>query len=62
MKRKGTIVRQPRVEGGRFKHGAGLESQVEQFVRREADRFGVSVPFIISVALAEYFGIKIERY
>lgn len=57
--------RQPPVEGGRAWRSAGLAPEVEAWIEAEMNRWKVTGPFVISVALAEFAGIKLkdrERY
>jgi hypothetical protein len=57
---KKPLRRQRPIKGGRIPRGAGLEQQLDAVLRREAARFGVSVPFVITVALADYFSIQLD--
>lgn len=41
--------------------GAGVEEMIRKTVEREARRYGASMSFVISVALADYFGISLKH-
>lgn len=62
VRRKGKITRQPRIEGGRVHKGAGLDPRIADWVEREAARFNTTIPYVISVALSEFTGIKLKEH
>lgn len=59
MKRK--FRRQSPIKGGRFPHGAGLDPRIEAAIQFTRQKFGVTVPLIVSEALAFYFGIDLDQ-
>jgi hypothetical protein len=57
------IYRQRPIKGGRKQVSSGIEAQVEEVLEREMRRFKASRAFVISTALADYFGVEIiESY
>ena len=55
------IYRQRPIKGGRYSVPAYLEERIEKVLEREADRFNVTRAFVITTALADYFGIDVEE-
>jgi hypothetical protein len=60
MKMKTKVRRQPPQKGGRIKQGAGFEPRVWRAVVAEANRFNVSIPFVLSVMAADTLGIELD--
>lgn len=58
--RSSKVRRQRRVPGGRDQRSAGLESRIEKALEDCSSHLGVSVPLIISTALADFFGIRLD--
>lgn len=54
-------IRQKPIKGGRFQMGAGVEKMIYDWVDRQAAKFGVSRPFVISTALAQVAGIELDE-
>jgi len=46
------------VHGGRDRLSPSVLREIRNAVQKEADRYGVSKSFVISVVLAQAFGIK----
>ena len=57
----GTLRRQPRVTGGRYRIGGGLTDRIEAAVENEQGEYGVTRPMIVTVALALMFGIDLDE-
>lgn len=55
------VRRQRPVKGGRIKAGAGFEPRVWRAIVREADRFNVSIPFMLSTMAADTLGIDLDQ-
>lgn len=54
---------QPRLKTGkRIPRGSSLEKKIDNAVTVASKHFGVSKSWIVSVALADFFKIKIERF
>lgn len=62
MKHKGIRYQRARPGYTRIKIGSCVRGEIERRVRHTADRFGVSRSFVIAVALADYFGVDVERF
>jgi hypothetical protein len=58
---KRKYVRQPAIKGGRLRSSTGFEKSVHDAVRRSAQRFGVTVPFYLTVLAAEAEGIDLDK-
>jgi hypothetical protein len=50
------------VKGGRERAYAGVLRDVARHVEQDARRFNVSRSFVIAVALAEHYRVKVESY
>jgi hypothetical protein len=59
---RSAVQRQTPVKGGRVPIGAGVIGEIRREVERLAARYGVSRSFVVAVALADQFGIEVERY
>lgn len=55
-----TVKRQRAIEGGRIRKDAGFDPKVWKALEQESRRFGVSVPFVLSVMAADTLGVDIE--
>lgn len=54
---------QPRIRGQhRIPRNAAVQREIDQALRSVAREFGVSKAWVISVALADFFKIKIKRF
>jgi hypothetical protein len=57
------LQRQPRIVGvQRIPRGSGLLPILDKKLTETVDHFNVSRSFVIAVALADYFGVPIERF
>lgn len=52
---------QRRVEGGRIRRHTGFDPRVWAAVEKEARRYGVSIPFVLSVMAADTLGVPLEE-
>ena len=61
MRRKTKRRIQTPVRGGRERLSPRVIKEIDRVVWREAERYNVSVSFVIATALAGFFGIKVEE-
>lgn len=54
------VRRQRPLAGGRFHGSTGFEPRVWKALQREAARFRVSIPFVLSVMAADTLGIELD--
>lgn len=54
------LRRQRPIEGGRIRKDAGFDPKVWKALEREALKFGVSIPFVLSVMAADTLGVQLE--
>jgi hypothetical protein len=52
--------RQRPIRGGRLHGSTGFEPRVWKALQREASKFGVSIPFVLSVMAADCLGIELD--
>ena len=52
--------RQRAIKGGRFHGSTGFEPRVWKALQKEADKFHVSIPFLLSVMAADTLGIDLD--
>lgn len=60
-----TVQRQRPIQGGRIRKDAGFDPRVWKALEKESLRFGVSIPFILSVMAADTLGVPLsdeDRY
>lgn len=54
---------QPRITGQiRVPRSASLQKEIDKAVKHAAKQFGASKSWVVSVALADFFNIKIKRF
>lgn len=51
--------RQRPIAGGRIRRSGGFEKELDRELRRAAVRFNVTVPMVITTALADYCGVEL---
>lgn len=56
------LRRQKPIPGGRIHLGTGVERAIEEAVSRESLKYGASRSFVVSVRLADSYGIDIETF
>lgn len=60
-----TVRRQRRIDGGRLHGSTGFDPRVWSALQKESARFGVSIPFVLSVMAADTLGVPLpeeDRY
>jgi hypothetical protein len=55
------MLRQKRIRGGRMPLWGSLDPKLQALIEREARRFDVSVAFVVSTALGDYFRYALDE-
>lgn len=55
------MLRQRPIRGGRERVNAAVERRIEKVIERTMARFSCSRSFVIAVALADAFGVELDR-
>lgn len=58
---KSPIRRQRPLKGGRLRGSTGFEPRVWRVLQKESERWGVSIPFVLSVMAAECLGVELDK-
>lgn len=60
-RRSGVTRRQPRIEGGRQHGGYGLPPRLYAKLQQEANRYGVTLPFVITNAVSFALSYELNK-